>query len=75
MIRNTEMGRFSGGVWNMVFVGAKGAPKTHCGNKGGAPITAVDQTPLIAEKAYLVSSGSGFSLMVPKVEHNKAGIT
>lgn len=32
IIRNSEMGKFEGGVWNMVFVGSKGAPPSHCGN-------------------------------------------
>jgi len=32
IIRNSEMGEWSGGVWNMVFVGSTGAPESHCSN-------------------------------------------
>jgi hypothetical protein len=31
MMRNVDMGAWEGGVLNMVFVGSKGAPKSHCG--------------------------------------------
>jgi hypothetical protein len=75
IIRNSEMGEWSGGVWNMVFVGSTGAPESHCSNSGSPPATTVEETPLIAEKAYIVSEGEGFSLMVPRVEQNKVGVT
>lgn len=29
--RNSELGSFQGGVWNMVFTGTTGAPSSHCG--------------------------------------------
>jgi len=75
--RNTQMGSWVGGNWNMVFAGNSGGlPSPHCSNSGGAPITSVDQTPVIAEKPYIVISSSGqYSLMVPSVETSKVGPT
>ena len=74
--RNVEMEKWETGVWNMVFVGSKGAPQSHCGNQGGAgPYTTVDATPIIAEKAYIVADGNSYKLMKPKVEKNKVGNT
>ena len=29
--RNSRIGKFANGVWNMVFVGVEGAPPPHCG--------------------------------------------
>jgi len=69
------MGKFITGVWNMVFVGSPGAPADHCSNKDGGPYTTVDATPVIVEKPYIISSGAGFSLMVPRMEKNKVGHT
>lgn len=75
MFRNNKMRSFANGVWNMVFVGSQGAPQSHCSNSGGGPYTTVDSTPVIAEKPYIIRSGSGFSLMRPRVEKNKVGPT
>jgi len=76
LFRNSDFGTWKGGNWNMVFVGTKNAPQSHCSNKGGIPATTVDETPLIVEKPYIVSNGSkGYSLMVPKMESNKVGTT
>ena len=74
--RNTDIGVWSGGVWNMVFVGNKNAPASHCGLQGGNPATTVDETPVIVEKPYVVSNGNnGYSLMIPRLEKNKVGAT
>lgn len=73
--RNNKWNGVNGGNWNMVFVGTQGAPRSHCSNHGGHPYTTVDATPAIVEKPYIVRSGSGFSIMSPRVEHNKVGPT
>jgi len=76
LFRNSDFGTWKGGNWNMVFVGTKNAPQSHCSHTGGIPATTVDETPLIVEKPYIVSNGSkGYSLMVPKLESNKVGTT
>jgi hypothetical protein len=60
------MGQWSGGVWNMVFVGSNGAPETHCGNKdGNQPLTTVNETPVIAEKPYITFINDKYVMMVP----------
>jgi hypothetical protein len=73
--RNTDMKKWSGGNWNIVLVGNKNAPPSHCGQKGGHPITTIKNTPIIVEKPYIISSDSSYSLMVPKLEKNKLGPT
>ena len=73
--RNVEMGSWHNGVWNMVFLGCRGAPRSHCSNHGGSPYTTVDSTPKIAEKPYIIMDGSQFKLMIPNYESNKVGHT
>lgn len=65
------------GNWNFVFVGSKGAPESHCGKTDGAlPTTNIAETPLIAEKPYIVQDQDGtFKLMKPNYETNKVGTT
>ena len=60
----------------MVFVGSPNAPEMHCGNENGAiPATTVDQTPLIAEKPFIVSDGETFSIVVPDFVTESSGST
>jgi len=75
--RNSNVGKWNGGVWNMVFVGSTGGiPNSHCGNTGGTPITTIAQTPIIAEKPYIIINSTGhFILRVPRLERNKVGPT
>lgn len=74
MTRNSQVGGWNGGVWNMVFAGVTGAPAAHCGNKGGDPWTVTAQTPLVAEKPYITIDTSGkFSLNIPAAKTNSAG--
>jgi len=75
--RNTQLGNWAGGVWNMVFVGNSGhATPDHCSNAGGNPWTTVGQTPVIAEKPYIAINAQGkYTLRVPHVETNKVGPT
>ena len=75
-LRNLDIGVWTGGAWNMVFVGSKNAPPSHCGQQGGIPATTVNATPVIVEKPYVVSNGkNGYSLMIPRLEKNKVGAT
>jgi len=74
--RNTRVGDWKGGVWNMVFVGVSGHQlPDHCSNAGGNPWTTIANTPVIAEKPYITISGNKYSLHVPRVEKNKNGPT
>src|ERR1700677_234713 len=66
--RNSQFGKWSNAVWNMVFVGTPGAPSAWPG------YTEVDKTPLIAEKPYLVVDNSGrYWVMVPALKRDSAG--
>ena len=68
--RNGDFGGWGGGVWNIVFVGCPKAPTKW-------PVdTAVDKTPLIAEKPYLYIDDSGnYFVNVPTVATDTEGIT
>jgi hypothetical protein len=70
------MKSYSGGNWNVVFVGSPGAPKSHCGRSGGHPYSTIDSAPTIAEKPYIVMDSNGkYQLMKPRIETNKVGNT
>eukprot|EP00008_Paramoeba_atlantica_P011354 CAMPEP_0201492408 /NCGR_PEP_ID=MMETSP0151_2-20130828/32987_1 /ASSEMBLY_ACC=CAM_ASM_000257 /TAXON_ID=200890 /ORGANISM="Paramoeba atlantica, Strain 621/1 / CCAP 1560/9" /LENGTH=591 /DNA_ID=CAMNT_0047879201 /DNA_START=82 /DNA_END=1857 /DNA_ORIENTATION=- len=71
--RNTQMGSFLPGGWNLVFVGCSGNVPSH--SCPDSPSSGVDATPKIAEKPYItIDPDSGkFYLMVPPVETNKQG--
>jgi hypothetical protein len=68
--RNTRMGKWSGGNWNMMFVGVMGAPSEDWPAK---PFTTIKETPLIREKPYLVFNKKGYSIKVPPVRKNSIG--
>jgi hypothetical protein len=68
--RNAEAVNWGGGVWNMVFTGTPGAPTKW------PPDTAVDATPLIAEKPYLYLDKAGnYAVMVPLAATGSKGST
>jgi hypothetical protein len=71
--RNDILGSWSGGVWNMVFVGVSNPP---AGTWPGSVYTTVTNTPLIAEKPYLYLDTNGnYAVMVPAVQSNSFGTT
>ena len=70
--RNTELKKWSGGVWNMMFVGVPGAPPENWPDK---PFTTIKETPVIREKPYLVYDGKEFIVKIPKLEYNTIGPT
>ena len=63
IMRNDQMGSWSGSNWNMVFVGDKGAPSQ---SFPSPPDTTVGQTPTVDEKPYLYIDSSGnWDVFVP----------
>lgn len=71
--RNTEWKSWTGSNWNMVFVGALNPPP---GNWPNPPYTKIDKVPLELEEPYLEIDRSGhYSVFVPALRHNTAGIT
>ena len=63
LTRNVTMGQWTGGVWNMVFVGNHGNPT---GTWPKSPYTFVDTTPVIREKPYLTFDAAGnYAVVAP----------
>jgi len=74
-LRNVEAA-WTGGVWNMVFVGNDANPNPHCSDNGGSPYTVIQETPVIAEKPYITIDGNGkYSLAIPNLKTNSVGPT
>lgn len=69
--RNSEFKRWEGGVWNMVYLGVKNAPTESWPEK---PITTITQTPEVREKPYWIYAKGTFSLKVPGLKRNSAGV-
>ena len=72
--RNASFGQWTGGGWNMVFLGTVNPPAKRWPD---SPYTVIDKTPLIREKPYLFIDDSGrYSVMVPSLAAQGArGIT
>ncbi|MFB6611430.1 adenylyl cyclase [Agromyces sp. NPDC056379] len=73
--RNSTVGTWEGGVWNMVFSGVEGAPAhdfgptpTGTGNK-----TVVDETPINRESPFLYLDGDDYKVFVPKAKADTRG--
>lgn len=69
--RNNNMSKWTGGAWSFVHLGCKGAPGNSCGH--GAAHSNVGQTPIIAEKPYIIEDNNKYTLVVPGYEKNKSG--
>ena len=71
--RNSNLGSWSGGVWNMVFSGVTGAPPQ---GFPGTPITTLTTTPVSREKPFLYIDNKGnYNVFVPSVRRNSADIS
>lgn len=71
--RNVEWKSWTGASWNMVFVGAVQPPS---GEWPKPTYTKVEKTPLVREKPFLQMGSDGlYSVRVPSLEHNSAGVT
>ncbi|HET9698648.1 MAG TPA: coagulation factor 5/8 type domain-containing protein [Terriglobales bacterium] len=71
LVRNSDIGGWSNGVWNQVFSGVTGAPAQSFPNP---PYTTLAASPVTREKPYLYVDGSGnFKVFVPAVQHNSTG--
>ncbi len=66
--RNAEWGRWSGGNWNMVFVGTVNPP---AGTWPQPPYTVIEKTPVVREKPYLFIDEVGrYFVRVPSLATN-----
>ena len=69
--RNTELTSWSGGSWNMVFVGDGDPPS---GAWPSSPYTVVASTPVVREKPFLFVEDNGdYYVMVPSLKTASTG--
>jgi hypothetical protein len=74
LIRNSQIGGWSNGVWNQVFAGVEGAPSD--GGFPNPPYTTLDTTPISREKPYLFIDAQGnYNVRVPSAKTNTRGIS
>ncbi|MFI6654098.1 coagulation factor 5/8 type domain-containing protein [Streptomyces sp. NPDC050523] len=70
--RDSAVGSWLNGVWNMVFSGVEGAPAQSFPNP---PYTTLDTTPVSREKPFLHLSGSEYRVFLPEKRTNARGVT
>jgi hypothetical protein len=71
--RDSQIGGWLNGVWNMTFSGVQGAPANSYPN----PVyTTIPQSPVTREKPYLyVDSAGAYRVFVPSLRTNSSGTT
>ena len=78
LVRNSEIGGWSNGVWNQVFSGVLGAPPTSFGPTpyDPPPYTTLDASPITREKPFLYIGGDGqYYVFVPAAQFDSAGVS
>ncbi|MFE9436650.1 discoidin domain-containing protein [Streptomyces sp. NPDC006640] len=70
--RDSSVGGWTNGVWNMTFSGVQGAPAT---NFDSGPYTTLDNTPVSREKPYLYMDGTAYKVFVPSKRTNARGVS
>jgi hypothetical protein len=70
--RDSAIGGWLNGVWNMVFSGVEGAPAQGFPNP---PYTTLATTPVSREKPFLYLNGSEYRVFLPEKRTNARGVT
>ncbi|MGW5617394.1 coagulation factor 5/8 type domain-containing protein [Streptomyces sp. NPDC003877] len=70
--RDSAIGGWLNGVWNMVFSGVEGAPAQGFPNP---PYTTLATTPVSREKPFLHLSGNEYRVFLPEKRTNARGVT
>ncbi|MFD8970185.1 discoidin domain-containing protein [Streptomyces sp. NPDC059568] len=70
--RDSSVGGWTNGVWNMVFSGVEGAPAQGFPNP---PYTTLANTPVSREKPFLYLDGNAYKVFVPAKRTNARGTT
>lgn len=70
--RNTEVGKWEGGSWNIMFMGVVNAPED---NWPDNPYTVLTEVPLIREKPYMVFENSAYKVIKPPIKRNSTGMS
>ncbi|MFD5066404.1 discoidin domain-containing protein [Streptomyces sp. NPDC058369] len=70
--RDSQIGSWGNGVWNMTFSGVEGAPAQSFPNP---PYTTLDNTPVSREKPFLYLDGNDYKVFVPAKRTNARGVS
>ncbi|MFJ6730578.1 MULTISPECIES: discoidin domain-containing protein [unclassified Streptomyces] len=70
--RDSSVGGWTNGVWNMTFTGVQGAPAS---NFETGPYTTLDTTPISREKPFLYLDGNEYKVFVPGKRTNSRGVS
>ncbi|MEW2177490.1 discoidin domain-containing protein [Streptomyces sp. NPDC005406] len=70
--RDSSIGSWGNGVWNMTFSGVEGAPAQSFPNP---PYTTLDTTPVSREKPFLYLDGNAYKVFVPAKRTNARGVS
>ncbi|MFF1839642.1 discoidin domain-containing protein [Streptomyces sp. NPDC058231] len=70
--RDSSVGSWGNGVWNMTFSGVEGAPAQSFPDP---PYTTLDNTPVSREKPFLYLDGSEYKVFVPAKRTNARGVS
>ena len=70
LTRNSDIGKWTGKNWNMMFIGVGGAPEDNFIENA---YTTIEKTPLVREKPYLAWDKNGFSVSIPPIKVNSSG--
>ncbi|WP_406250789.1 coagulation factor 5/8 type domain-containing protein [Streptomyces cyaneofuscatus] len=68
--RDSSVGGWGNGVWNMTFSGVEGAPANSFPEP---PYTTLDTTPISREKPFLYLEGADYKVFVPEKRENARG--
>ncbi|MEV5953268.1 discoidin domain-containing protein [Streptomyces sp. NPDC051987] len=70
--RDSSVGGWTNGVWNMTFSGVQGAPTTDFAT---GSYTTLDTTPVSREKPFLYLDGSAYKVFVPAKRTGARGVS
>ncbi|MFC8538388.1 discoidin domain-containing protein [Streptomyces sp. NPDC057249] len=70
--RDSSIGSWGNGVWNMTFSGVEGAPAQSFPNP---PYTTLQNTPVSREKPFLYLDGDAYKVFVPAKRTNARGVS
>ncbi|TKT03884.1 coagulation factor 5/8 type domain-containing protein [Streptomyces lasalocidi] len=70
--RDSAIGSWLNGVWNMVFSGVEGAPAQGFPNP---PYTTLQTTPVSREKPFLYVGRDGYRVFLPALRRNARGVS
>ncbi|MEV0848562.1 discoidin domain-containing protein [Streptomyces sp. NPDC049954] len=70
--RDSSVGGWTNGVWNMVFSGVEGAPAQ---GFPAQPYTTLQNTPVSREKPFLYLDGNDYKVFVPAKRTNARGVS